>query len=78
VATSGESVYELQLEACFLFTIETSLSGPPGLTQSQLEDLIEKQWWWISADTDVLLESHWNLVAVSETPPEMPDNSMVI
>jgi hypothetical protein len=70
MAPHGDSVYELELEACFLFTIETSVKGRPQLTQRQLEEMIDEHWWWISADTDVLLESHWELVDFRERPAD--------
>jgi hypothetical protein len=61
--------YDLELRACFVFTIETVLEGPPGLSRDQLEELIEENWAWLSADTDVLLESHWELESFTERPP---------
>jgi hypothetical protein len=63
---SPRSSYDLELRACFVFTIETELEGPPGLSRDQLEELIEANWLWLSADTDVLLESHWELESFTE------------
>ena len=68
MATEAGPVYELELEACFLFTIETSLEAPPRHARAQIEELIDENWWWISADTDVLLESHWELESFKERP----------
>ena len=60
------SSYRLELRACFVFTMDTDLDGPPGLTRDQLEELIDENWWWLSADTDVLLESYWELESYEE------------
>jgi hypothetical protein len=57
----GRSEYEVELTACFVISINTTLTGPPGLGRDELEELIETDWMWISLDTDVLLESHWEL-----------------
>ena len=63
---SPRSSYDLELRACFVFTIETDIEGPSGLSRDQLEELIEANWSWLSADTDVLLESHWELESFAE------------
>lgn len=55
-----------ELTACFVFSINTTLEGPPGLTRDELEEMIEADWMWISVDTDVLLESHWQLESFEE------------
>jgi hypothetical protein len=49
-----------------VFSINTTLDGPKGLSREMLEDLIENNWQWVSIDTDVLLESHWELEAFVE------------
>jgi hypothetical protein len=49
-----------------MFTINTTLEGRPGLERDELEDMIESDWMWISLDTDVLLESHWELESFYE------------
>ena len=49
-----------------MFTIETDLEGPPGLSRDQLEELIDENWSWLSAETNVLLESHWELESFTE------------
>jgi hypothetical protein len=54
------------LTACFVFSIDTTLEGPKGLPREMLEELIEDNWQWVSIDTDVLLESHWELEAFEE------------
>ena len=61
-----EAEYRVELTACFVFSINTTLDGPKGLSREKLEDLIEKNWRWVSIDTDVLLESHWELQAFEE------------
>ena len=66
---TSRSSYDLELRACFEFTIETDLEGPPGLSRDQLEELIEANWSWLSAETDVLLESHWELESFTERRP---------
>ena len=57
----GRAEYAVQLTACFQFSIDTTIEGPPGLTKEELEDRIEADWQSISVETDVLLESHWEL-----------------
>ena len=56
----------MELTACFVFSINSTLDGPKGLSRELLEDLIESNWQWVSIDTDVLLESHWQLEAFEE------------
>jgi hypothetical protein len=62
----SESEYRVELTACFVFSINTTLDGPKGLSRATLEELIESNWQWVSIDTDVLLESHWELEAFEE------------
>lgn len=61
-----EAEYRVELTACFVFSINTTLDGPKGLSREKLEDLIESNWQWVSIDTDVLLESHWELESFEE------------
>jgi hypothetical protein len=60
------SEYAIELTACFQASINTTIEGPRGLTKEELEDRIEADWQWISAETDVLLESHWELDGFEE------------
>ena len=60
------SEYIIELTACFTFSITTTLEGPPSLGAGEIEDMIETDWMWISLDTDVLLESSWELESVEE------------
>jgi hypothetical protein len=53
--------YAIELTACFEFSINTTIEGPRGLSREELEDRIEADWQSISVETDVLLESHWEL-----------------
>lgn len=62
----GRAEYEVDLTACFVFSIRSTLEGPPGLSRGELETLIEDNWLWVSLDTEVLLESHWQLESVEE------------
>jgi hypothetical protein len=64
----GQSEYAVELTACFQFSINTTIEGPPGLTKEELENRIEADWQWISVETDVLLESHWELDGFEERP----------
>ena len=66
------SEYAIELTACFSFSITTTVEGPPGLGRSEIEDMIEADWMWISLDTDVLLESSWELESVEER--ELPED----
>jgi hypothetical protein len=67
-APTDEAEYRVELTACFVFSINTTLDGPKGLSREMLEELIEDNWQWVSIDTDVLLESHWALDAFEERP----------
>lgn len=60
------SEYIIELTACFTFSITTTLEGPRGLGRDEIEDRIEADWTWISLDTDVLLESSWELESIEE------------
>jgi hypothetical protein len=60
--------YEVKLIARFTLTIGDSIEGPPGLSREQVEELVDKNWWWLSGDTDVLLESSWGLESFEERP----------
>lgn len=62
----GQAEYEVELTAYFLFSIRSTLEGPRGLTRDEIEQLIETNWLWVSLDTEVLLESHWQLESVAE------------
>jgi hypothetical protein len=68
VSTGGRAEYDVELTACFEFSIRTTLTGPPGLRRDEIEEMIEADWMWISMDTDVLLESHWELESFEERP----------
>jgi hypothetical protein len=37
----SQSEYAVELTACFQFSINTTIEGPPGLTKEELEDRIE-------------------------------------
>ena len=65
-APKHDAEYRVELTACFVFSINTTLDGPKGLSKEMLEDLIESNWQWVSIDIDVLLESHWQLEAYEE------------
>jgi hypothetical protein len=66
LSDEDRSEYLAELTACFVFSINTTVDGPKGLSREKLEDLIEENWQWVSIDTDVLLESHWELEAFEE------------
>jgi hypothetical protein len=62
----GRAEYVVDLTACFVFSIRSTLEGSRGLSRDELEALIEANWQWVSLDTEVLLESHWQLEAFEE------------
>ena len=62
----NRSEYVAELTACFVFSIHTTLEGPAGLGRDAIEEMIEADWMWISLDTDVLLESHWEIESIEE------------
>jgi hypothetical protein len=69
----GRAEYAVELTACFTFSISTELEGESGLDRAAIEDMIEADWMWISVDTDVLLESSWQLESFEERElPEEP------
>jgi hypothetical protein len=65
-AGEGRAEYEVDLTACFVFSIRSTLEGPSGLSRGEIEKLIEASWLWVSLDTEVLLESRWQLESVEE------------
>ena len=69
----GRAEYKIDLTACFVFSVRSTLDGPRGLSRDEIEALIEANWLWVSLDTEVLLESHWQLDAVEER--RVPDAS---
>jgi hypothetical protein len=65
-APEGRAEYEVELTACFVFSVRSTLDGPPALSRVEIEELIEANWLWVSLDTEVLLESHWQLESFAE------------
>jgi hypothetical protein len=65
-ARESHAEYDAELTASFVFSIRTTLDGPAGLSRDEIEDLIEANWLWVSLDTEVLLESHWELESFEE------------
>ena len=55
------SRYRVTLTAEFTFSIDEVIETPAGATQAQIEEIIDRNWGWISGSTDVLLESRWEL-----------------
>ena len=70
----GRAEYVVDLTACFMFSIHSSLKGPRDLSRDEIEALIEANFLWVSLDTEVLLESRWRLESVEErvVPDESP------
>jgi hypothetical protein len=62
----GRAEYVVDVTACFVFSIRSTLEGRRGLSRDELGALIEANWQWVSLDTEVLLESHWQLEAFEE------------
>ena len=62
--------FRVELIADFTFVISEMIEAPVNVSRAELEDLIERNWWWISGSTDVLLESSWQLESFEEVPPE--------
>jgi hypothetical protein len=58
--------YKAELTASFVFSIHTTLEGPARLRRVEIDEMIEADWMWISLDTDVLLESHWEIESIEE------------
>jgi hypothetical protein len=54
--------YRIELSATFDVDISSSVLGSPGLTREGIEEIIEREWAWISADKNILQESSWELV----------------
>jgi hypothetical protein len=64
----GRSEYRVKLTACFTFTIDDTIQARAGLNKLELEEAIDREWWWLSGSTDVLLESSWELDRFKELP----------
>jgi hypothetical protein len=62
--------YRIELSATFDVDITSSVLGPPGLDRVGVEELIEKDWMWISADQHILQESSRELVDCTEADPQ--------
>ena len=58
--------YRVEVTANFTFTISEALAAPSGSSAADLEELIDRNWWWICGSTDVLLESSWELQSFEE------------
>jgi len=54
----------------FDVTIFSAVIGPPGLDRLGVEELVEREWQWVSADKNVLQESSWSLLEFEERPPK--------
>ncbi len=50
--------YRIELAATFDIDIYSTVVGLPGLDRSAIEEIIDRDWAWISADKNVLQESH--------------------
>ena len=63
--------YRIEIAATFDLDIFSSVWGPPGLDRSEIEEIIERDWAWISADKNILQESQWELIRydATEHPP---------
>jgi hypothetical protein len=61
--------YDVELTGTFVQSIESRVTGPPGLSRSEIEELVDCAWAEISVDTRVLLESSWELENFVEVPP---------
>ncbi|MEO8424952.1 MAG: hypothetical protein ABI595_13710 [Actinomycetota bacterium] len=64
--------YRIELAATFDMDIYSSVWGPPGIDQPGIEELIERDWVWISADKNILQESRWELIRyfAADRPPQ--------
>jgi hypothetical protein len=69
VADAVEVEYAVELEATFDVTIFSTVMGPPGLDRQGVEELVEQEWQWVSADKNVLQESSWLLTSFEERLP---------
>jgi hypothetical protein len=59
--------YRIELAATFDMDIYSTVLGPPGLDRQAIEEIVEREWAWISADKNVLQESSWQLVGFHAT-----------
>ena len=58
--------YEVSLVGTFVQSIHGQVNGPPGLARPEIEELIERDWAMLSTETDVLLDSSWELKTFRE------------
>lgn len=58
--------YRIELSATFDVDISSSVLGPPGLDRVGIEELVDRDWMWISADKNVLQDSSWELMSFAE------------
>ena len=66
--------YEVELIGTFVQGIRGAVQGPPGITRYQIEKLIEENWAELSAETEVLLDSSWELEGYHQVRPMSPVN----
>lgn len=65
--------YEVHLVGTFVQSVRGQLSGAPGLSRAELELLVDRHWGDLSANTEVLLESTWELEGYRELPTTRPE-----
>ena len=63
--------YRIELVADFRFTVREVIEAPREVSREDLEGIIDRNWWWISGSTDVLLESSWQLQSCEELPGDL-------
>ena len=60
--------YQVELVGTFVQSINGLVYGPPGLDWEGIQELVEREWADLSAETDVLLESSWELEGFRQIP----------
>ena len=63
VSNEGLVEYRIEVAARFNLDIYSTVWGPRGLDRQDIEEIVEREWAWISADKNILQESSWHLTS---------------
>jgi hypothetical protein len=68
VTSPPRAQYQIELTGTFVQGISSTIVAQPGLSRVDIEELVERNWAELSAESHVLLESSWQLERYEELP----------
>jgi hypothetical protein len=68
VESPPRAEYQVELTGTFVQGISSTIVAQPGLSRADIEELVERNWAELSAESHVLLESSWELERYEELP----------